>query len=122
MVIAGGELAALLAARVPQVVAVVTTAGNLDTDAWTQLHGYLPIEGLLNPLAAPPLAPRIVQLHVTGTVDDVVPSALTIGYIARHPNAALHATPGANHHCCWPEHWPAILGLLDERLSRRFAR
>jgi pimeloyl-ACP methyl ester carboxylesterase len=50
----GGALAILLAARVPQVVAVVTIAGNLDTDVWTKLHGYLRLQGSLNPIAAPP--------------------------------------------------------------------
>ena len=47
----GGGAAALLAAMRQDVVFLGTIAGNLDTEAWTQLQGISPLaEPLLNPI------------------------------------------------------------------------
>ena len=48
----GGVLAMLLAEQFPATQAVVTVAGNLDTDAWAIEHGYSPLRGSLNPAFA----------------------------------------------------------------------
>ena len=45
----GGVLAVLIAERLDNVAAVITVGANLDTDAWTRHHGYLPLSGSLNP-------------------------------------------------------------------------
>ena len=42
----------LLAERLEMTQAVVTIAANLDTDAWTELHGFSALEGSLNPAAS----------------------------------------------------------------------
>ena len=42
----GGAMALLIAEQLPNVTAVVTIAGNIDTEAWTQHHGYTPLYGL----------------------------------------------------------------------------
>ena len=54
----GAALALLIAERLPTAVdAVLTLAGNLDTDAWTTHHGYSPLYGSINPAGRAPLAP-----------------------------------------------------------------
>ena len=50
----GGALAMLLAQHVPETRGVVTIAGNLDTDAWADYHGYSPLTDSRNLAAAPP--------------------------------------------------------------------
>ena len=41
----GGVLAVLIAERLDNVAGVITVGANLDTDAWTEHHGYLPLTG-----------------------------------------------------------------------------
>ena len=46
----GGAMAALIAARRPDTVCLVTVAAPLDTGAWTQAIGVSPLRTSLNPL------------------------------------------------------------------------
>ena len=66
----------LSASRVPQSVAVITVAANLDIDAWTDLHGDLRLVGSLNPARQPPLPDRVVQIHYAGGRDRLVPAEI----------------------------------------------
>ncbi|HHH42911.1 MAG TPA: alpha/beta hydrolase [Gammaproteobacteria bacterium] len=111
----GGTLAMLLAERFPQTRAVVTLAGNLDTDRWTRWHGYLPLRESLNPAARTPLSADIYQLHLAGARDQVVPPALIEPVVARQPGAHLQIIPGFDHTCCWGEIWPDILQTLNRQ-------
>jgi len=108
----GGALAMLLAPRVPDTRAVLTLAGNLDIDAWTDLHEYSPLAGSLNPAEAAPLPARIRQLHIVGGEDQSVPPHITRAGLAPQQNAEVLRFPGQAHHCCWRELWPSILGRL----------
>ena len=81
----GGALAMLIAERVPQTRAVITLAGNLDTDLWAKHHGYFSLSHSINPADRPPLDPSIVQIHLLADQDEKVPPALTGG---RHHAAA----------------------------------
>src|SRR6185437_2332145 len=45
----GGTLAVLMAPQVQGLRAVVTIGANLDVAAWTLWHGYLPLNGSLDP-------------------------------------------------------------------------
>ncbi|MEN8259796.1 MAG: alpha/beta hydrolase, partial [Pseudomonadota bacterium] len=83
----GGALAVLLAGRLSGVRAVVTLAGNLDTDAWIRHHGYSHLAGSLNPAASPTLARRIEQLHYQGGRDREIPPVLIGRFAARQPFA-----------------------------------
>lgn len=100
----GGALAVLIAERLPQVESVVTIAANLDTDAWTQHHGYLPLEGSLNP-ARSTLAHPWRELHLHGRDDTVVPLATTRAYFQRYPQARQVALDEHGHVCCWVRDW-----------------
>jgi len=105
----GSVIARLLAERVPHVKAVITLAGNLDTAAWTDLHGYSPMLGSLNPTERPPLAAKIRQIHLFGGQDKNCPADLATRYFDKEPNALRRLYPGFNHRCCWAEQWPTIL-------------
>lgn len=100
----GGTLAMLLAPRLPKTVAVVTLGANLDPDAWTRHHGYLPLTGSLNPMLANPLSSHVYQLHLVGSEDDnILPTVSRV---------QVEVVQGMRHNCCWEPLWPEILDRL----------
>lgn len=109
----GGALAMLLASRIPKVVTVVTLAGNLDTDAWTLHHGYLPLTGSLNPAKQPPLALHIQQYHLAARLDKSVPEFIIKSVANKQRNANYILLKNADHHCCWSSIWPTILSKFN---------
>ncbi len=106
----GGTLAMLLAERLANVRALITIAGNLDTDAWTQLHGYTSLTASLNPARRAPLPASIAQLHLAGGRDRNVPAALIEPVVRRQARAQLRVYGDADHGCCWTRLWPQVLG------------
>jgi hypothetical protein len=104
----GGTLAVLIARRLPDVVGVVTLGANLNTDAWTDLHGYSRLILSENPVSMPRLPEDLMQLHLAGRHDRVVPPDLIL------PAAALlggrsRVLPDTTHRRGWRRHWPALL-------------
>lgn len=108
----GGTLAVLVAQRVPAVDVVVTVAANLDPSAWTAHHGYLPLQGSLDPRDGP--EPRARLVHLSGGRDRVVPGALTARYRERFPEQPFVELADFDHRCCWIDAWP---GLLEDALA-----
>ena len=109
----GGSLAWLMAARVPQAATVITVAANLDTEAWTRLHGYSALVGSVNPALSDPLPATIAQLHYIGGRDTNVPPSIADSFARRHPHARVVVRPDFDHVCCWIERWPTLLGELE---------
>lgn len=114
----GGTLALLLASRISPVTHVVTIAGNLDTDAWTAHHGYTPLYSSINPAKQPPLRPEIIQWHLLGGRDTVVPVPLIKPFVVSQVAASGFLYNGYNHGCCWVNIWPKVLTALDSPGSR----
>lgn len=114
----GGSLAVLLAGRVSGVVAVVTLAGNLDINAWTDLHGYARLRASLNPAAASPLADGLAQLHYAGAKDARVPPELLADALA-YSGGKLIILPNVGHNRGWKRVWPGILTELERQLRHR---
>lgn len=110
----GGTLAMLLAGRVPQSVAVVTVAANLDIDAWTDMHQDRRLIGSLNPARQAPLPDRIVQIHYAGGRDHLVP--VDVVRLGINGPGRLVVVPQFDHVCCWQEAWPAILDEVNLRM------
>ncbi len=104
----GGALAMLIAQRLLEVEHVITLAGNLDIDAWTQHHSYLKLFSSLNPARQPPLRKDIKQWHLVGAKDSVVPPNLVKRFISRQPNALGISVAAFGHVCCWESVWPGI--------------
>ncbi|HEY5806630.1 MAG TPA: hypothetical protein VIT67_01605 [Povalibacter sp.] len=103
----GGVLAVLVAEQLNNVAAVITIAANLDIDAWTRHHGYLPLTESLNPATSTHdhLWPEI---HLQGGQDAVVPAATTDGYFLRYPQAERRTLHDYGHVCCWVQAWPSL--------------
>jgi hypothetical protein len=113
----GGLLARLLAGQREDVQALVTIAANLDHAAWTHHHGYLPLAGSLDLADAPPLDAGILQWHLVGSRDRLVPTALVQRGARHDPHARVEVVDGFDHRCCWVEAWPGLLERLLEEFS-----
>jgi hypothetical protein len=105
----GGALAMLLAARSSDVIAIITLAGNLDTQNWVVYHDYTALKGSLNPAAQAPLPENIAQWHYLGSDDVNITPEMLLPMIAQQPNARLRLLADVDHTCCWAKAWPAIL-------------
>lgn len=108
----GGAVAALVAAQRDDVARLVTIAGNLDHAAWTTLHRVTPLQGSLNPVDAWSRLQHIPQLHFIGANDRIMPASIAFSYREHFPAQApvqLRVIADFDHHCCWVEHWPALL-------------
>lgn len=103
----GGVLAVLIAERLDNVAGVITIGANLDTDAWTKHHGYLPLTGSLNPASSSAAHPW-PETHLYGARDTVVPVSTTAAYFARFPRAQQKIVADHDHVCCWVEQWEGI--------------
>jgi hypothetical protein len=109
----GGAIALLVAPAVGGYgCAVVTVAGLVDTEAWTDWHGYERLEGSLNPAAAVAELGAIPQIHLLGERDRNIPPAQTRHALRSLPAAELWEFPKFDHGCCWERSWPSILERL----------
>lgn len=113
----GATLAALMARDLRVVVGVVSVAGNLDPDTWARLHGYLPLQGSLNPALQPPLPPSLPQWYLVGQRDTNVPEVASARYLERVPSDRIWSYPRFDHACCWVAEWPAIFARVSAELE-----
>jgi dienelactone hydrolase len=118
----GGTLAALAADRIPEVSELVTVAGNLDIQAWTRLHGYLPLEGSLNPATAVRTKADLRAIHLVGLADENVPPRVGTAYFAAHPEDLVREYPGFGHVCCWVRDWSRIHEAIVQELGKDVQR
>lgn len=114
----GAVIATLLAQRLEGVVALVTVAGNLDTDLWTETLGLLPLRHSLNPVSMDGLRTDILQVHLIGEQDPVVPNAITRSFTDRHGGTVWNY-PEFDHRCCWESEWSKILDQIASMLDAR---
>jgi dienelactone hydrolase len=115
----GGGVLAVLVAPLVAASDVVTIAANLDVDAWTQWHGYTPLDGSLNPAARPPLAAHVHEWHLVGDRDRVAPPRLSQRYLDRvNPDHVWHYST-FDHVCCWSEQWPGIFERIEAAIGER---
>jgi hypothetical protein len=113
----GGSLAVLIAPLIHTACSVVTIAADLDTEAWTAFHRYLPLEESLNPATQAALDPLIEQLHLVGDRDTNVPPQLSHRYFDRLGSDQVWHFAGFDHVCCWVEAWPGILARIESALG-----
>ena len=112
----GGAMAVLMASRLQNIVGVVTVAANLDTERWTQVHGYAPLDKSLNP--ATDTRPLLVpEIHLVGEQDKEVPFDSTTRYFLAHPQAIVWRYKDYDHRCCWEKSWPTLLDRALRQLE-----
>ena len=108
----GGTVAALLAAQRQDVAELITVAGNLDHRVSSKHHFVSPLDGSLNPADTWRALRDIPQRHLVGEDDHVIPPLVARAYQRRFPKGqrpSVRIIAEFNHHCCWHEHWPALL-------------
>ncbi len=116
----GGTVAALIAARRPDVAWLITLAANLDHAAWTAMHRITPLYGSLSPVDSAAALRPIPQLHLSGARDRNVPRSVLESYLERlgdDARAEARTIPGFSHECCWEERWPETLCRFTARLG-----
>lgn len=107
----GGTIAALLAARMPNVQWLATIAANLDHAAWTRLHRVSALHGSLNAIDVAAQLRAVPQVHLIGEHDRNVPRSVLSGYLERLGDAPARVAivASTDHDCCWPANWPQVL-------------
>jgi len=118
----GGRIAAHVAARMPEVDAVVTLGTNLDLPGWLDHHGYT--REILSYSAPIPGALRsgLISLHVVGTEDAVSPPELTRAWLENRPQGeSLLELEGVDHGEGWIDAWPGVRDRVQQ-LSESSAR
>jgi hypothetical protein len=113
----GGTLAILMAQRLPRVTAVITIAGNLDTDEWSKQHRYWPLLGR-NPADETELPDSITQIHLLGGKDDNITESMAANYLARLSPQQIWRYKQFGHVCCWEQTWPEIVSELSAALKK----
>lgn len=103
----GGALAVLIAPQLATQVRVVTIAANLDTDAWTAAHNYLPLNNSLNPMLSAHMN-SVAHHHFAGARDSNV-NPYIIQAFARQHGGGFTLQENDNHVCCWEDKWPSLL-------------
>ena len=104
----GAAVAALVAQRRDDVLALVTVAGNLDHKAWTEHHRVLPLTKSLNPSDHAGQLRTLPQRHWLGGQDRVMPPELGQRWPAAFRGSGasqVQVIPGFDHTCCWAEQW-----------------
>lgn len=99
----GGTLAVLMAPGIHRLKGVITIAANLDTDAWTAYHSYLPLSGSLNPANESTASNK--EIHLIGDKDEVVPPTVIERYLTSRPAAQIIHYQEYTHACCWEQGW-----------------
>lgn len=110
----GGAIAALVAAQRTDVQALITVAGNLDTQLWTRHHNISPLEGSLNPADYTYRLYAVAQWHFTGEKDVIIPPLIAGAFAKRFAEQApVHVITlqTYDHYCCWADRWPQLLSM-----------
>ena len=107
----GGTLATLLACKPPAEhiisTTLVTLSANLDTDKWTDHHGWTRMSGSINPALSLTKCPHVRQFHYLGKEDLNVLHVLNQHYYAQHGiKPILYETAD---HSNWLRFWPEIV-------------
>lgn len=107
----GAAIAAMVAARRDDVVRLVSVAGNMHPDAWTQQLGLTKLGGD-SPVNYVARLHTVPQLLLVGGQDKQVPPAVADAYMALFDKAApisKRVKPSFDHGCCWAEAWPGVM-------------
>lgn len=107
----GAALALLVAARRNDVQQIITVAGNLDHQAWTELHNISRLSESLNPVDYRIALQVIPQIHLVGEQDKNTPPKLADAFLnqfAQRNQQHLRIIPHFDHQCCWVKEWARI--------------
>lgn len=109
----GAAIGVLLAERRKDILSLRTVVGNLDTDAFSQIHEISQLSESLNPAKAASNISHLPQHHFIGSDDPVVAPDIVRSFIKASGNTrCLHVStiPDTTHETGWAQKW---LGLLS---------
>jgi len=124
----GGGLAVLIAARRNDVATIRTVAGNIDHEAFTNLHRVTPMSQSMDPATVAGRINTITQWHFYGEDDKVVPKLIGESYLRKSGQrecSQIQVISGVSHVRGWEANWPRLLqetsqesikNTCDERL------
>lgn len=110
----GGNIAALLAAKRPDVVSLRTVAGNLDHRTHSEYHNVSYLEGSLNAIDIAPQLADMPQRHFVGGQDKIVPPVLSAKFVQALGSdrcADITLIQEAEHDNGWADKWPELLKM-----------
>jgi len=111
----GGALVMLMAPHLPQVKAVVTVVGTLNTRMWNKHHRYTAMKSSLNPIDQASLPSHISQFHLVGGKDTNMIPSIAQSYVDKH-GGEIWDYPNFSHTCCWGREWPVVLRNVHKKL------
>ena len=91
----GAQVAGLISVQNKYVKKVITIAGVLDVDAWTDFHGDDKLDKSLNLKNYKAVFVKIPQIHYVGEKDNVVPPNLTLDFVEDKSTVVI--VPKATH-------------------------
>tara|TARA_R110001592_G_C13186681_1_gene751718 strand:- start:4420 stop:5241 length:822 start_codon:yes stop_codon:yes gene_type:complete len=110
----GGTLAILMAEKLEHVQAVLTIAGNLQVNAWSEYHHYSKLQGSMDPMLRKTLPGHIRQIHVYSPFDKVIQEEWIKAYSKKQLNSGLIELPVHGHDYAWKEFYPVVKKVLSE--------
>ncbi len=107
----GGGVAVLLAVRNKNIQDIITIAGNLDIDRFSNYHNVYALKKSLNPIKYARAINHIPQLHISGDKDSIVPSSIAAAYVTSSASTCVHSKVflGIAHNRGWEEIWQTVL-------------
>jgi len=107
----GGAVATLVTARRDDVSKLITVAGNLDTDRWVEMHHISPLDGSLNPANYTHKLNKIVQYHLIGKNDKVIPKDIFLSYLSKFDKKEKikHILYDSTHRLRWVKNYKQFL-------------
>lgn len=111
----GGAIALLVSSFRDDISKVVTVAGNLDPDYWTNYHKVSSLDGL-NPVDYVDKLKDIKQIHLIGEKDKIIDKSIFNSYLqktSKKENIENRIYSNFTHHKGWIENWSKILDSID---------
>ena len=107
----GSTIACLLSAWRNDITALITFAGNLNPQAWTQQHHPPPLKGSLNPVDFAPTLKNIPQIHFVGDDETtVIGTASYLKSLGTLNKVTVISLP-LGHQGAWEDVWSRFLAF-----------
>ena len=115
----GGSIAALISDKRNDVLRFVTVAANLDIDEWAKYLNVSPLWGSMNPVINSLRSRFIQQVHLSGSNDTIVPTAVLKNYLIKteitNPRSLI-LLDGYTHSCCWHKGWKDMIIKIRSKI------
>jgi hypothetical protein len=108
----GAAIATILSSQRNDIKRLITVAGNVDINYWTQKHNITPLYGSLNPADFFRDLEDMKQYHFIGEKDIIIDKSVFQSYIKRFKNKeniSAKVIEDFTHNCCWDKIWKELV-------------